>query len=198
MFQQFITLCAARVGNEFIAQDFSNEIGISLPTVQAWFSVLEASYLTFRLQPYSRNIGKRLVKTPKLYFTDTGLACFLLGIRTPEHLKTHPLRCALFENMIVAEMLKNRYNIGEESNLFFHRDKSKREVDLLETFGMQFKAYEIKSAKRYNPDFFKNLDYLREIMGSDVLSTQVIYDGDDNRDIPSNGILNYRYVLSTI
>ena len=198
LFQQFITLCAARVGNEFVAQDFCNEIGISLPTVQAWFSVLEASYLTFRLQPYSRNIGKRLVKTPKLYFTDTGLACYLLGIRTPEHLKTHPLRGALFENMIVAEMLKNRFNIGEESNLYFYRDKSKREVDLLETFGMQFNAYEIKTSKRYNPDFFKNLDYLREIMGADVLSTQVINDGDDIRDIPQNGIANYKYILKKI
>ncbi len=195
LFQQFITLCAARVGNEFVAQDFCNEIGVSLPTVQAWFSVLEVSYLTFRLQPYSRNIGKRLVKTPKLYFTDTGLACYLLGIRIPEHLKTHPLRGALFENMIVAEKLKNRFNIGEESNLYFYRDKSKREVDLLETFGMQFNAYEIKSAKRYNPDFFKNLDYLREIMGADVLSSQVINDGDDIRDIPKNGIVNYKYLL---
>ncbi|MBQ5453970.1 MAG: ATP-binding protein [Bacteroidales bacterium] len=194
-FQQFITLCAARVGNEFVAQDLSNETGISLPTVQSWFSVLEASYLAFRLQPYFRNIGKRLVKTPKLYFTDVGLACFLLGIRTPEHLKNHPLRGALFENMIVSEMLKNRYNTGEESNLFFYRDKSKREVDLVETFGMQIRAYEIKSAKRYNPEFFKNLDYLRNIMGGDILSTQVVYDGDDNRDIPNNGIVNYRQLL---
>ena len=195
MFQQFITLCAARIGNEFVAQDFCNEIGISLPTVQSWFSVLEASYLTFRLQPYSRNIGKRLVKTPKLYFTDVGLACFLLGIRTVEHLTTHPLRGALFENMIVAEFLKNRFNIGEESNLYFYRDKSKREVDLLEVFGMQFKAYEIKSAKRYNPDFFKNLDYLRQLMPTDILSSQVINDGEENRNIANNGIVNYRYAL---
>ena len=196
-FQQFITLCAARVGSEFVAQDLSNEIGVSLPTIQSWMSVLEASYVVFRLQPFYRNIGKRLTKTPKIYFNDVGLACFLLGIRTEEHLRTHPLRGALFENMVVAEMLKNRFNIGEESNLFFYRDKSKREVDIVEDFGIQMKAYEVKTAKRYNPEFFKNLDYLREVVGSDsVVTTQVIYDGDENRDIAVNGIVNYRKMLT--
>ena len=194
-FQQFITLCAARVGSEFIAQDLANEIGVSIPTIQSWLNVLEASYVAFRLQPFYRNIGKRLVKTPKIYFSDTGFVCFLLGIRTTEHLKTHPLRGHIFENMIVAEMLKNRFNAGEDSNLYFYRDKAKHEVDVVETHGMQMRAYEIKSAQRYNRDFFKELDYLRNIFGDDVLSTQVLYDGTENFDVEENGILNYRKFL---
>lgn len=194
-FQHFITLCAARVGSEFIAQDLSNELGISLPTIQSWMNVLEASYVAFRFYPYYANIDKRLTKTPKLYFNDVGLVCFLLGIRTTEHLKTHPLRGSIFENMVVCDMIKNRFNIGEESNLYFYRDKSKREVDVIEEVGTKINAFEIKSAKRFNVDFYKNLNYLRTVLGEkNVLSTQVIFDGDEENPSMFNGMLNFRNI----
>lgn len=193
-FQIFIRLCAGRTGTEFNASSLSNEIGVSVPTIQEWFSVLEASYVLFRLPPFFRNIGKRLVKSPKIYFCDTGLACFLLGIVNEQQLTTHPLRGNLFENMVVLEFLKNRYNQGKLSNLYFYRDKSQKEVDLIEEKGTQLYGYEIKSAKAYTKGFAKNLDYLRKVVGDDVVSTQIIYDGENNIYTPENGMLNFRNI----
>lgn len=194
LFQRFITVCAARVGNEFNAAAISGEVGVDLKTVQHWTSVLKASYTAFTLPPFFRNIGKRLNKTPKIYFYDVGLVCFLLGIETPQQLNTHPLRGAIFENMVVCDMLKNRYNAGKRSNLYFYRDKSQREVDLVQEFGMQLKAYEIKSAQNYATDFVKNLNYFRKLYGDDVISTQVIYDGKMEFEKDNNGLLNFRHV----
>ncbi|MDE1191485.1 MAG: ATP-binding protein [Arachidicoccus sp.] len=191
-FQTFIRLCAGRIGAEWNASALSNEVGISVPTVNEWLSVMEASYIIFRLPPFYRNIGKRLIKTPKLYFCDTGLACFLLGIENETQLSTHPLRGAIFENLIVLEFLKNRFNKGKLSNLFYYRDKSQREVDIIQEQGNNLFAYEIKSAKNFNKDFMNNLDYLRNILGDNIVSTQLIYDG--KTDIPSaeNGMINFR------
>lgn len=191
-FQTFIRLCAGRIGAEWNASALSNEVGISVPTVNEWLSVMEASYIIFRLPPFYRNIGKRLIKTPKLYFCDTGLACFLLGIENETQLSTYPLRGAIFENLIVLEFLKNRFNKGKLSNLFYYRDKSQREVDIIQEQGNNLFAYEIKSAKNFNKDFMNNLDYLRNILGDNIVSTQLIYDG--KTDIPSaeNGMINFR------
>ncbi len=191
-FQTFIRLCAGRIGSEFNASNLSNEVGVSAPTIKEWLAVLEASYIIFRLPPFYRNIGKRLVKTPKIYFCDTALACFLLGIENNSQLATHPLRGNLFENMVVLEFLKNRFNQGKNSNLYFYKDKTQNEVDLIEEYGMQVKAYEIKSAKAFTKTFTKGLDYLRKVIGADVLSSQVIYDGEDELFSEENGILNFR------
>ncbi len=187
-FQTFMKLCAGRIGTELNASTLSNEIGVSVPTIQEWFSVLEASYILFRLPPFFRNIGKRLVKSPKLYFYDTGLACFLLGIDQERQLITHPLRGSVFENMVILEFFKNRYHQGKLPNLYFYRDKSQSEVDLIEESGSQLYAYEIKSAKSYNKNFVRGSDYLRKIAGQDVVSTQVIYDGENDIDSVENGV----------
>lgn len=130
-FHTFIRLCAGRIGSLFKASELANEIGVSSHTVTAWLSVLQASYIVFLLPPYFENTRKRLTKTPKLYFTDTGLACHLLGIESPEQLARDKMRGALFENFIVTEALKRRYNQGKESNLYFYRDSNQNEVDLL-------------------------------------------------------------------
>lgn len=191
-FQTFIRLCAGRVGTEFNASALSNEIGVSVPTIQEWLSVLEASYVLFRLPPFFRNIGKRLVKTPKIYFYDTGLACYLLGIEKEEQLETHPLRGVLFENMVILNFVKQRFNAGKVPHLYFYRDKSQREVDLIEERGTALYAYEIKSAKAFTKNFVQNLDYFRQVAGQDVVSTQVIYDGEINIETPENGMLNFR------
>src|SRR5690606_18912849 len=177
-FQTFIRLCAGRTSMELTASAFSNEVGVSVPTINEWLSVLEASYILFRLPPFFRNIGKRLIKTPKLYFYDTGLICFLLGIENEKQLETHPLRGAIFENLVVLEFLKDRYNQGKLPNLFFYRDKSQIEVYLKEEKGAELYAYEIKSAKAFTKSFVKSLDYFRKIVGTNVVSTQVIYDGE--------------------
>ena len=194
LFRKFVRICATRVGNEFVASNLADEVGVSLKTIQAWLSVLEASYVVFLLPPYYRNVGKRLSKTPKLYFHDVGLACYLLGLGSEADVANSPLRGALFENMVVVDALKHLYNNGQESNLFFYKDKSKREVDLLMEEKGKLMAYEIKSSTAYHADFFRTLDYLRTVYGDDVLSTQVIYDGTEQWDKPNNGFLNFRHL----
>lgn len=191
-FQTFIRLCAGRVGSEFNASALSNEIGVSVPTIKEWLSVLEASYVAFRLYPFHRNIGKRLTKTPKIYFYDTALVCFLLGIENEEQLSSHPLRGAIFENLIVLDFFKNKYNKGETPHFYFYRDKSQNEVDLLEEKGMDISAYEIKSASSFTKQFTKNLNYLKKSLGDVVKSTTIIFDGSESIVSNENSIVNFR------
>lgn len=178
-FQHFLMACAARIGSEWNAQAISNEVAVSNVTVKRWMSILEASYTAFCLHPYFRNIGKRLSKTPKIYFYDTGLVCQLLGITNVAQLQHHPLRGAIFENMVVVDMLKKRFNNGQRNNLFFYRDKSNKEVDVLCEEANGLKAYEIKSAQSVHPSFFSSLDYIQGLFGDELLSSAVIYNGQD-------------------
>ncbi|MDR2409173.1 MAG: ATP-binding protein [Bacteroidales bacterium] len=193
-FQIFIRLCAGRIGTEFNASNLSNEVGVSLVTVQEWLSILEASYVLFRLHPFYQNIGKRLVKVSKIYFYDTAMICFLLGIENHEQLKTHPLYGQIFENFVVLEFFKNRIHAGKSNNLFFYRDKSQHEIDIIQEFGYKYRAYEIKSATAFHSDFTKNLDYLKKLLGNSLLSTKVIFDGDVELDSTENGIINFRNI----
>ena len=193
-FQTFIRLCAGRTSMELTASAFSNEVGVSVPTINEWLSVLEASYILFRLPPFYRNVGKRLIKAPKLYFCDTGLVCFLLGIENEKQLATHPLRGAIFENLVVLEFLKSRFNQGQLSNLFYYRDKSQREVDVVQEQADRLYAYEIKSARAFHKDFLSNLVYLKNLLGSSLVSAQVIYDGETDINSPEYGMMNFRNV----
>lgn len=191
-FFRFIRLCASRIGTEFKASALSNEVGVSVPTINNWLSILAASYIAYLLPPYSANIKKRIVKTPKIYFYDTALAAYLLGIESEQTLALHPLRGALFENMVVNEMMKRDLNQGREPHLYFYRDHSQREIDILRIEDSAVHLYEVKSSMTFNPDFFKNLRYLQALMPSDVASTQVIYDGTEQRDTTFDGIRNFR------
>lgn len=192
-FQHFMRLCATRVGCEFNATELSNEIGISVKTVQHWLSVLTISFIVASLPPYTRNIGKRIVKRHKLYFYDTGLVCFLLGIDNKEQLVNHPLRGNIFENLVVSEFLKCRYHAGKEPNLFFYRDSQRKEVDIVQERGFDsLYAFEVKSARSFNTDFVRGLDYFKSIFKDSVKSTQVIFDGGFELDSPNNGYLNFR------
>lgn len=194
-FQYFMRLCAARVGCEFNASELSNEIGISVKTAQHWLTVLTASFIVAMLPPYFRNIGKRIVKRHKLYFFDTGLVCFLLGIENKEQLENHPLRGGVFENMVVAEFMKSRYNVGKEPNVYFYRDSQQKEVDIVQERGFDcLYAFEVKSARSYHSDFSKNLDYFRNVFKDSVKSTQVLYDGEFELDTPNNGYLNFKNI----
>jgi len=191
-FQTFIRLCAGRVGTEFNASALSNEIGVSVPTIKEWLSVLEASYVVFRLHPFSRNIGKRLIKTPKIYFYDTALVCYLLGIENEEQLSTHPLRGAIFENLMVLDFFKNKFNKGKIPHFYFYRDKSQIEIDLLEEKGIHLLAYEIKSATSFTKNFANNIKYLKNILGNTILSTTIIFDGNESIISNENSIVNFR------
>ena len=195
-FQTFIRLCASRVGQEFNASAVSNEVGVSVPTIKHWLSILEASYVVYLLHPYYTNIGKRLTKTPKLYFYDTGIATFLLGISTEQQMDLHPLRGPLFENMVINDMIKLDLNRGNNmQQLFFYRDKSQREVDVLRILPPNLvEAYEIKSAQTWNSDFFANLNYLRPLLKERMLKTMVVYDGSQENTEAENSIVNFRHL----
>lgn len=175
-FQRFIRLCAARAGSELNLSSLAVETGVSAPTIGAWVSLLKASYIAYTLQPYYANISKRLTKTPKIYFYDSGLLCYLLGIETPAQLDNHPLKGAVFENIAVTEILKNRYNQAKDPNIYFYRENSGREVDIVQTNPDGLHIFEIKAGKTFQPDFTKNLKYLANLL-PDVKQSTVIYDG---------------------
>lgn len=159
LFQRFIKLCAGRIGQLLNVNSLANDTGISHTTASNWLSVLEASYVIFRLQPYFKNISKRLVKSPKLYFYDVGLAAFLLGIENKNQISRDPLRGNLFENMVIAEALKYRFNQGKRSNLYFYRDAKGNEVDLLMVNGSDIFPIEIKAGMTITRDYFKGLTH---------------------------------------
>lgn len=177
-FQTFIRLVAARVGYEFNASMIATEAGISAPTVRSWMSILQASYIAFLLPPYYANINKRLTKTPKVYFYDTGLLSYLLDIETPEQLNIHPLRGGIFENLAVIELLKQRFNNGKSSNLSYYRENSGREADIVRTEGDKMDLFEVKSSQTWNKSFIRNLNYLKELFGDKIKNSVVVYDGE--------------------
>lgn len=192
LFNMFLKLCAGRIGSVFNASEIAGEIGVSSKTIQAWLSILQASYVVYLLPPYSENSRKRLTKSPKMYFCDTGLACTLLGIESAEQLAFDKMRGHLFENLIVVELLKRRLNEGKESNLYFYRDSNQNEVDILVNNGSSLDAIEVKSAMTYNPSFEKALLKVNEWVNPPVGKRIIIYAGtleDDKGDIR---LLNYR------
>jgi predicted AAA+ superfamily ATPase len=141
----------------------ANDVGLDYKTIQSWLAILQASYIIYLLPPYYRNFNKRIVKSPKLFFYDCGLACYLLGITGPNQLMNHGYRGALFENFVITELLKNRFNRGERSNLFFFRDSAGNELDIIIENGEQVVPVEIKSAESLNESFFKTLTYWEKL-----------------------------------
>ncbi|MDE6716216.1 MAG: ATP-binding protein [Muribaculaceae bacterium] len=179
LFQNLVRLAAGRCGNEFNASLLSNEIGISSPTVKSWISILQASYIAFLLPPYFANINKRLTKTPKIYFYDTGILCYLLGIENTSQLVNHPLRGAIFENLAVIELLKQRLNNAKQPNLYFYRENRGNEADIVRINGEMMDVFEVKSSHTFNKSFTNNLDYLKSLFGDKISNSAVIYDGDN-------------------
>jgi predicted AAA+ superfamily ATPase len=178
LFQRFLRLAAARCGQLLNLASLANDCGVALNTVKNWIAILEASYLVFLLRPHHRNFGKRLVKTPKLYFLDTGIAAHLLGVTTPEQLDAHPLRGHLFENMVVAEYWKAAMNAGRTDALYFWRDSTGNEVDLIIEDGMRLIPVEIKSGATLNFDFLRGLKRFAEFAGEDSYNPALIYGGE--------------------
>jgi predicted AAA+ superfamily ATPase len=180
LFQRFLKMCAARCGQLLNMSSMANDCGVSYKTVGAWLSVLEAGYIVFLLQPHHQNFGKRLVKTPKLYFHDTGLAAYLLGIADAEHLSIHSARGALFENLVIGEFMKQRFNQGLPSNLFFWRNNTGEEVDLVLEQGSQLLPVEIKSGQTFNASFLDGLGKWRRYAGEAALPARLVYGGEDS------------------
>jgi predicted AAA+ superfamily ATPase len=179
-FQRFIRLCAGRVGQLLNVSSLAADAGVDRATAEAWLSVLRASYLVFLVRPWFANIAKRLVKMPKLYFCDTGLAAWLMGATSRSHVAALPQRGALFENWAMSEMLKARLNQGHSPGLWFLRDQQGHEVDaLIETAPNAFAAVEIKSGETVSSDFFKGLDFWRKRLPGATLTPWLIYGGTD-------------------
>lgn len=191
LFHIFIKLCAGRIGSLFKASELANEIGVSPNTISSWLSVLQASYIVTLLPPYFENTSKRLTKMPKLYFLDTGLACYLLGIESPEQLSRDKMRGALFENFVVTEALKQRYNQGKESNLYFYRDSNQNEIDLLLKRNTRLYGIEIKSSMTYHKDFEKALKRIDEWVKAPVDGKAVVYAGNFENTAGEIKLLNY-------
>lgn len=177
-FIRFIRLCAGRIGQLLNLSSIANECAVSVATVSSWLSILEASYICYLLKPDYNNFAKRLVKTPKLYFYDTGLACSLLDIREPKQVATHFLRGGLFENLVINEFLKRSFNAGETPQLTFWRDSTGNEIDLIENVGTIQWAYEIKSGATYSGEYFKGLKKWQQLSGNPAERCQVIYGGE--------------------
>jgi uncharacterized protein len=180
LFQRFLKMCAARCGQLLNMSNLANDCGVSHKTIGAWLSVLEAGYVVFLLQPHHRNFGKRLVKTPKLYFHDTGLAAYLLGIQDAQHLAVHSARGALFENLVISELLKRRYNQGLASNLYFWRNNTGEEVDVVVEQGEQLLPIEIKSSQTFHTSYLDGLNKWARYAGDAALPAQLVYGGEDN------------------
>ena len=178
IFQRFIKLCAGRIGQLLNANSLANDAGVSHTTVRNWLSILEASYTIYFLQPYHRNISKRLVKSPKLYFYDVGLATFLLGIENENQISRDPLRGSLYENMVISEALKYRFNQGKRSNIYFYRDSKGNEVDLLIVNGPDVFPIEIKAGMTITRDYFKGLKHFSKLFQDNMPNgSGIVYGG---------------------
>ena len=198
LFEKFMRLCAGRIGSLLDLTSLGNDVGVSSHTITHWLSILEASYLIVRLQPFFNNKSKRLIKSPKLYFTDVGLACYLLHIEEPKQLARDPLRGFLFENMVIMELMKARYNANKKPNLYFYRDHHQNEVDALLVSGDKYTAIEIKSAETFTPEFVKGLQRLYTTSPEQWMAGYVVYAGAYEQAIHPFHLIHYKQAAQVL
>ena len=191
-FKKFLSLCAGRVGQLLNLSSLAIECGITHTTARDWISILEASFIVHLLQPHHKNFNKRVVKMPKIYFYDTGVVCSLLNIENKEQLSTYPLRGNIFETFIISELLKQRFNIGRRSNLYFWRDKTGHEVDCIVESGGNLTPIEIKSGKTITGEMFKNIEYWKKISGKNKEDSYLIYGGSNNQKRNGVNVLSWK------
>lgn len=192
-FNLFLKLCAGRVGQLLNMSALASDAGIAPNTAKSWLSILEASYVILRLQPYHKNFNKRLVKSPKLYFSDTGLACYLLGIENAFQLSTHYAVGSLFENFVIAECCKQRLARGKREDFWYWRDNKGLEIDLLITDGQGMKSYEIKAGRTANTSYFQNLKSWNKLTGGN--ESAVIYGGDITQVMPEGKLKSWKELV---
>ncbi len=191
-FLKFLRILAGRTGQELNLSSISEQCGVVHGTIREWISILEASFLIYRLPPYHKNYNKRIVKNPKIYFTDTGLVCSLLGIRDKDQLDYHFLKGALFETFVVTELVKSNFNIGEKFGLYFWRDNHRKEIDVILESGMKQSGIEIKSGKTIRNDAFSGLDYWKTLAKADTPATYLVYAGDDSYERNGTRVVGWK------
>jgi predicted AAA+ superfamily ATPase len=198
-FQRFVRICAGRIGQLVNFSQIGNELGLSYHTVQKWLSVLEASFIVFRLQPWFSNYNKRIIKTSKLYFYDTGLASNLLGIKSSDELDIHFMRGALFENLIISELAKAFYNAGQRPSLYFWRDNSGNEIDCLIESGQKLFPVEIKSGTTITGDWLKGIKYFQKLSGNVIPENSfLIYGGLENQIRSDCNVISWKDAVEYI
>lgn len=198
VFQRFVRLCAGRSGQILNLASLATDCGITHNTAKAWISVLEASYVLFLLRPHHENFSKRLIKSPKLYFYDTGLLCWLLGIQNAGQLASHPLRGSIFETFVVSELVKSRLNRGERAAFSFWRDSNGNEIDVVADVGTGMMPIEIKAGQTINRDFFAGLERWTALAGERAVSPALIYGGEENHERRGTRIIGWRKVAETL
>lgn len=193
LFERFLKLCATQIGRLTNYSRLANDCGVTQNTVKEWLSILEASYIIYQIQPHFENFRKRLTKSSKLYFYDVGLAAYLLGITDPIHIQHSPLRGELFENFIVSEFLKNRYNHVKNNNLYFYRDHTGNEIDLILDEGPALVSVEIKAGSTISSNYFKGLQHYQQLSGKKNSKRILVYGGEETlhyRDTTAYSYLN--------
>ena len=178
-FQRFVRLCAGRSGQMVNLSSLANDCGITHNTAKSWISVLEASYILFQLRPHYANFNKRLIKSPKIYFYDTGLLCWLIGIQESNQLTTHPLRGSIFETFVISELVKSKLNRGETPAFHFWRDSNGNEIDVIADIGTKLMPIEVKSGQTINRDFFTGLERWMALAGDHTTSPTLVYGGTE-------------------
>lgn len=191
-FQKFVKLCAGRVGSTVNLESLSSDVGVSQNTIKNWLSLMESSYILFQLQPYFENLGKRLMKAPKIYFLDVGLASYLLGINSTMQISHDRLKGALFENLVITEILKYKYNRGEDSGIYFFRDSNHNEVDIIMTSHDKLIPIEIKSTSTFHNSLLKGIKYFQKSAKSRYSVGFLIYAGEMESKIDNIYIMNYK------
>lgn len=193
VFERFMKILAARTGQEFNASALALDTGVDVKTIQSWIGILESSYIIYLLKPHYKNFNKTIVKRPKIYFYDTALVCSLIGILNEEQLDLNPAKGAIFENMVINEFVKNCTNQGVEINLFYWRDKTGHEIDLIIDEYPELLPIEIKSGKTINTEFFKNLIFWMRISG--LSKAQLLYGGNQSQKYSSGiAVKNWRFL----
>jgi hypothetical protein len=193
-FIQFTRLCAGRIGQLLNLANLASDTGISANTVKEWLSVLESSYILYRLQPYHRNYNKRLVKSPKLYFYDTGVACSLLGIHDVNQIQLHYMKGALFENLIINEFIKRNFNRGENRQPYFWQDNHGKEIDCLLVNGEKITPVEIKAGKTMSSNYFDNLKYWRSLAALPEDQDYVVYGGEQSLQTSAGELISWQHL----
>ncbi len=193
-FHKFLRLCAGRTGQLLNLSSLASDCGITHNTAKAWISILAAGFIVYLLPPYHRNFNKRLVKSPKLYFYDTGLACSLLGIEKASQISTHPLRGNIFETFILSEIVKHRYNRGLEPGIFFWRDKTGNEIDCVFEKGSSLIPVEIKSSQTFTSELAGNLAYWNRLAGRPSGPSFLIYAGEENQNRKPTSVVSWKAV----
>lgn len=198
LFQKFMILCASRVGQIFNKESLAGEVGVASKTIGHWLSILEACYIVYRLPPYFDNFGKRVIKSPKIYFCDVGLVAYLLGIETVAQMARDPVRGNLFENLVVNELMKARFNKGLDPRLYFYQVAGRSEVDLIYQRGYELIPIEIKSSRTYNASFISGIESFKKIASHRSATPYLVYGGDEEMKIGDIQLLNYRHAAKIV